>query len=110
MTSAFLTLTKGQGHTTRSKVTDVEVSAFSECFLFFFFFFPRFLAGAKCAKYQKMKRIDQTRHSIFVKAVTTGTVTVTVTALGLVLGSLIEMSVEERFPEDAKPVTYLTVK
>ena len=34
MTSAFLTLTKGQGHSTRSKVTDVEVSAFSECFLF----------------------------------------------------------------------------
>ena len=33
MTSAFLTLMKGQGHTTRSKVTDVEVSAFSECFL-----------------------------------------------------------------------------
>ena len=33
MTSAFLTLIKGQGHTTRSKVTDVEVSAFSECFL-----------------------------------------------------------------------------
>ena len=31
-------MTKGQGHTTRSKVTDVEVSAFSECFLFFFFF------------------------------------------------------------------------
>ena len=41
MTSAFLTLMKGQGHTTRSKVTVVEVSAFSECFLFFcFFFFP----------------------------------------------------------------------
>ena len=35
MTSAFLTLTKGQGHTTRSKVTDVEVSAFSECFLLY---------------------------------------------------------------------------
>ena len=34
MTSAFLTLMKGQGHTTRSNVTDVEVSAFSECFLF----------------------------------------------------------------------------
>ena len=34
MTSAFLTLTKGEGHTTRSKVTYVEVSAFSECFLF----------------------------------------------------------------------------
>ena len=34
MTSAFLTLTKGQGHTTTSKVIDVEVSAFSECFLF----------------------------------------------------------------------------
>ena len=33
MTPAFLTLTKGQGHTTRSKITDVEVSAFSECFL-----------------------------------------------------------------------------
>ena len=29
MTSAFLTLTKGQGHTTGSNVTDVEVSAFS---------------------------------------------------------------------------------
>ena len=34
MTSAFLTLTKGQGHTIRLKVTDMEVSAFSECFLF----------------------------------------------------------------------------
>ena len=33
MISAFLTLTKGQGSTTRSKVTDVEMSAFSECFL-----------------------------------------------------------------------------
>ena len=31
MTLAFLTLAKGQGHTTRSKVTDVEASAFSEC-------------------------------------------------------------------------------
>ena len=41
MTTAFLTLTTGQGHTTRSNVTAVEVSAFSECFLFslFFFFF-----------------------------------------------------------------------
>ena len=38
MTSAFLTLTKGQGHTTRSMVTDVEVSAFCECFLLCFFF------------------------------------------------------------------------
>ena len=38
MTSAFLTLSKGQGHTTRSKVTDVEVSAFSECFMFLCFF------------------------------------------------------------------------
>ena len=37
MTSAFKTLTIGQGHTTRSKVTDVEVSAFSEWFLFYFF-------------------------------------------------------------------------
>ena len=27
-------MTKGQGHNSRSKVTDVEVSAFSECFLF----------------------------------------------------------------------------
>ena len=35
MTSAFFTLTIGQGHTTWLKVTDVEVSAFSECFLFF---------------------------------------------------------------------------
>ena len=34
MTSAFLTLTKCPGHTTRSKVIDVKVSAFSECFLF----------------------------------------------------------------------------
>ena len=34
ITLAFLTLTKGQGHTSRSKDTDVEVSAFSECFLF----------------------------------------------------------------------------
>ena len=31
MTSALLTLTKGQGYTTRLKVTDV--GAFSECFL-----------------------------------------------------------------------------
>ena len=37
MTSDFLTLKKGQGHTTSSKVTDMEVSAFSEFFLFFFF-------------------------------------------------------------------------
>ena len=36
MTSAFLTLKKGQGHTTGSNVTDVEVSACSEFFLFFF--------------------------------------------------------------------------
>ena len=35
MTSGFLTLTKGQSHTTRSKITDVDVSAFSECFLLF---------------------------------------------------------------------------
>ena len=41
MTSAFLTFTKGQGHTTRSKVTDVEVSAFSECFLFTLFLHHR---------------------------------------------------------------------
>ena len=34
MTSAFWILTKGQGHTIRSKITDVEMSAFSECFLF----------------------------------------------------------------------------
>ena len=39
MTSAFFTLRKGQGHTTRSNVTDVEVSAFTECFLFFHIFF-----------------------------------------------------------------------
>ena len=38
MTLAFLTLTKGQDHTTRSKVTDMEVFAFSECFLLSFFF------------------------------------------------------------------------
>ena len=38
MTSAFLTLRKGHGQTTRSSVTDVEVSAFSECFLFVKFF------------------------------------------------------------------------
>ena len=37
--SAFLTLTKGQGHNSRSKVIDVEVSAFSECFLFSMFTF-----------------------------------------------------------------------
>ena len=36
MTSAVLTLTKGQGHTISSKVTDVEVSAFSECFFGFY--------------------------------------------------------------------------
>ena len=34
MASAFLTLTKGQSHTTRSNVTYVEVSAFSEGFFF----------------------------------------------------------------------------
>ena len=39
MTSAFFTLTKGQGHTTMSNVTDVEVSAFSEWFLFIVIFF-----------------------------------------------------------------------
>ena len=39
ITSAVLTLRKGQGHTTRSNVTDVEVSAFFECFLFFVWFF-----------------------------------------------------------------------
>ena len=33
--SLFLTLTYGQGHNSRSKVTDMEVSAFSECFLLF---------------------------------------------------------------------------
>ena len=33
MTSTFLTFMKGQGQTTRSKVTDVEVFAFSECLL-----------------------------------------------------------------------------
>ena len=38
MRSAFLTLTKGQGHIARSKVTDVEVSAFSECFLVIYYF------------------------------------------------------------------------
>ena len=37
MTSAFLTLTKDQGHSTSSKVTDVEISALSECFLFVIF-------------------------------------------------------------------------
>ena len=36
MTSAFLTLMKSQGHTTRSNVIDVEVSAFSESFLLHF--------------------------------------------------------------------------
>ena len=34
MTSAFLSLTKGQSHTAKPKVTDMEVSALSECFLF----------------------------------------------------------------------------
>ena len=48
MSSALLTLTKGQGHTTRSKVTDVEVSTFSECFLFLFFFFGRKNEAGKC--------------------------------------------------------------
>ena len=50
MTSAFLTLTKGEGHTTRSKVTDVEVSAFSEqllvcvvCLKLLMIFTPSFL-------------------------------------------------------------------
>ena len=37
MTEAFLALTKGQGHTTKSNVTDMEVSAFSEWFLFYSF-------------------------------------------------------------------------
>ena len=31
-------MTSGQAHNSRSKNTDVEMSAFSECFLFFFFF------------------------------------------------------------------------
>ena len=35
MTSVFLTLAKGQGHTSRPKAIDVEVSAFSDCFLLF---------------------------------------------------------------------------
>ena len=39
MTSAFLTLRKGIGLITRSMVTDVEVSAFSECFFFFIIHF-----------------------------------------------------------------------
>ena len=43
MTSAFLTLRKGQDHTTRSNVTDVEVSAFSECFLLNYVFMSPFL-------------------------------------------------------------------
>ena len=34
-----LTLTKGQGHTKRSKITDMDVSAFSECFLFDVYFY-----------------------------------------------------------------------
>ena len=42
MTSAFLTLMKGQDHTTRSKVTDAEVSAFSECFLLLIFLFQTY--------------------------------------------------------------------
>ena len=33
-----LILTKGQGHTSRSNVTDGEGTAFSECFLFNFLF------------------------------------------------------------------------
>ena len=38
MTSFFLTLMESQSHTSRSKVTDVEVSTFSGCFLFCFLF------------------------------------------------------------------------
>ena len=38
MSLSFLTLMKGQGHTTKSKVTDVEGSEFFECFLFCRFF------------------------------------------------------------------------
>ena len=50
MTSAFLTLTKGLGYTTRSKITDVEVSAFYECFNSIFLSCPnvsRLLFSAK---------------------------------------------------------------
>ena len=42
ITLAFLTLTKRQGHTWRSNITDVEESAFSECFLFAIFSVFRF--------------------------------------------------------------------
>ena len=49
MTSAFLTLTICQGHTIRSKVTDVEVSAFSECFLFFSKFLSLSFFRSLCA-------------------------------------------------------------
>ena len=45
MTASFLTLTKGQDQTSKSKVTDVEVSAFSECFLFLILFFCFFAKG-----------------------------------------------------------------
>ena len=38
MTWAYLTLTLGQGHNSRLKVTDVKVSVFSECFLFVIIF------------------------------------------------------------------------
>ena len=37
MAKAFLTLKYCQDHTSRSKVTDVEMSAFPECFLFYLF-------------------------------------------------------------------------
>ena len=46
-------LTQGQGHNWRSKVTDVEVSAFSECFLFHFFFFFFFFATLYSYKFRQ---------------------------------------------------------
>ena len=51
MTSAFLTLTIDQGHITRSKVTDVDVSAFSECFLLFIFLINDALSFCCLLKY-----------------------------------------------------------
>ena len=39
MTLAFLSLTYGLGHTSRSKLRNVEVSTFSKCFLFSFLYF-----------------------------------------------------------------------
>ena len=65
MTSAFLTLTKGNDYTTNSKVTDVEVSVFSEYFLFLVkytfhkpTFVPLLTAYVRCAEDETIFRSD----------------------------------------------------